>query len=299
MDQLTPLYEECTRLVATASAGRDMFEEDTSGRVPIAPAMEALLILYQKLMVRHQKAFEAVLERDRRLKKVEVAPWYALGAVDKVKRIERRFEDAEKKAILEFCRQRDERANLLMDVLDQNTLRGVGANQDYMESVMQAVRTISTELVMGAVGEDDIVSTNEVLKAKTITTALARSSEQIVQTFHVADMLLNAADYEVSVANAKLSGADAAAFRRLRDAKAKEDHKLALDLEHRMGLIRSDTMRTQDEITKLLMLIQDRQGSNAAAAAIAEGGMDPEREQRLRKALEDVSTAGGGPPMET
>ena len=288
MDQLTPLYEECTGLVAAASAGRDMFEEDTTTAVPIAPAMEALLNLYQKLTVRHQKAFEAVLERDRRLKKVEVAPWYAVGAVDKVKRIEKRFEDAEKLAILEFCRQRDERANLLMDVLDQNTLRGVGANQDYMESVMQAVRRICDALATGAVGDGDLVPADEVLKAKTITTALARSSEQIVQTFHVADMLLNAADYEVSVANAKLNAADAAAFRRLRDAKAKEDSKLALDLEHRMGMIRSDSGRTHDEITKLLMLIEERQG----AALSAKGTPAvPNMDDRYRDALDGAQSS--------
>ena len=320
MDQLTPLYDECTQLVGAASAGRGMFEAGSGGDdepaqpqprgVPIAPAMEILLVLYQKLMVRHQKAFEAVLERDRRLKKTEVAPWYALGSIEKVKRIERRFEDAERKAILEFCRQRDERANLLMDVLDQNTLRGVGANQDYMESIMQAVRTIALDMTRGGgsggagpdangggspsrnlsgggggggapagLRPDDAVSGDEVLKARTVTTALARSSEQIVQTFHVADMLLNAADYEVSVANAKLSGADAAAFRRLRDAKAKEDSKLALDLEHRMGLIRGDTARTQEEIEKLLGSIAAREAERtktAAAAAAAAGGGAPD-----------------------
>ena len=318
MDQLTPLYDECTALVSAASAGRGMFEEENATaaaasaspgagqgpaatRVPIAPAMEILLVLYQKLMVRHQKAFEAVLERDRRLKKTEVAPWYALGSIEKVKRIEKRFEDAEKKAILEFCRQRDERANLLMDVLDQNTLRGVGANQDYMESIMQAVRKIAVDVTRAGsprpgaganakdarasspsgntpkdanggptpLGADDAVSTDEVLKAQTVTAALARSSEQIVQTFHVADMLLNAADYEVSVANAKLSNADAAAFRRLREAKAKEDSKLAMDLEHRMGLIRGDTVRTQEEIEKLLGLLAARAERKAAAAAKA------------------------------
>ena len=323
MDQLTPLYEECTALVSAASAGRGMFEEiegspapgaRDGSRVPIAPAMDILLVLYQKLMVRHQKAFEAVLERDRRLKKTEVAPWYALGAIEKVKRIEKRFEDAEKKAILEFCRQRDERANLLMDVLDQNTLRGVGANQDYMESIMQAVRKIAADVTRSGgsprpgynrngrgspnsdgspppppLNADDAVSTEEVLKAKTVTTALARSSEQIVQTFHVADMLLNAADYELSVANAKLSNADAAAFRRLREAKQKEDSKLAMDLEHRMGLIRGDTARTHEEIEKLLGLLAARQERNKSFAAAADAAREGSSAQGASDAAEDSS----------
>jgi len=287
MDQLTPLYEEATSLVSSASAGKQMFE-NTEKRVPIAPIMEVLLILYQKLMIRHQKAFEAVLERDRRLKKTEVAPWFAVSHIEKVKRIEKRFEDAEKKAILEFCRQRDDRANLLMDVLDQHTLRGVGANQDYMESVMQATRKIAQQLAreheQGAPRQDGPTTEEEVSKAKSITSALSRSSEQIVRTFHVADMLLNAADYEVSVANAKLSNADAAAFRRLRDAKAKEDHKLAADLEHRMGLIRGDTARTHDEIAKLLLLM----GAGLGGAAL---NLPAERDPRMLAALEDARKA--------
>ncbi|MCJ1377421.1 hypothetical protein MMC17_000516 [Xylographa soralifera] len=286
MDQLTPLYDICIQMLNDATAGKEMFENNGE-RVPIAPAMDSLLVLYQKLGVRHQKAFEAVLERDRRLKKTEVAPWYASGNIGKVKKIEKRFEDAEKKAILEFCGQRDERANLLMDVLDQNTLRGVGSNQDYMESVMQAVRKIALDVALGGVDEDAVISTVEVLQAKTITAALARSSEQIVQTFHVADMLLNSADYEASVASARLANADAAAFKRLREAKAKEDQKLVKDLEHRMSLIRGDTSRTQDEITKLLSLLGHSPAEGTPPRSTS-APADPDRESRLLAALEEA-----------
>ena len=288
MDQLAPLYDTCTRMVINASAGKEMFD-DSDSHVPIAPAMDCLLILHQKLAIRYQKAFEAVVERDRRLKKTEVAPWYALGNIAKVKKLEKRFEDAEKKAILEFCRQRDERANLLMDVLDQNTLRGVGENQDYMESVMQAVRKIAMDVALSGLeaDTDGPISTAEILKAKTITSALAKSSEQIVQTFHVADMLLNEADYEVSVANAKMAGADAASFKRLREAKGMEDLKLVKDLEHRMSLIRGDSSRTHDEIGKLLALV------GGVEDVVAEGVVDRERETRLRRALEEAKRRNG------
>ncbi|MCJ1396395.1 hypothetical protein MMC18_009285 [Xylographa bjoerkii] len=286
MDQLIPLYDICIHMLNDATAGKEMFD-DNGDRVPIAPAMDSLLSLYQKLGVRHQKAFEAVLERDRRLKKTEVAPWYASGNIGKVKKIEKRFEDAEKKAILEFCGQRDERANLLMDVLDQNTMRGVGSNQDYMESVMQAVRKIALDVALGGMEEDTVISTDEVLKAKTITAALARSSEQIVQTFHVVDMLLNSADYEASVASARLANADAAAFKRLREAKAKEDQKLVKDLEHRMSLIRGDTSRTQDEITKLLSLIGHSPADTTPPRSTS-APADPDRESRLLAALEEA-----------
>lgn len=286
MDQLTPLYDVCVQMLNDATAGKEMFDE-TGDRVPVAPAMDSLLVLYQKLGVRHQKAFEAVLERDRRLKKTEVAPWYSSGNIGKVKQIDKRFEDAEKKAILEFCGQRDERANLLMDVLDQNTLRGVGSNQDYMESVMQAVRRIALDVALGGMEQNTVISTHEILKAKTITAALAQSSEQIVQTFHVADMLLNSADYEASVASARLASADPNAFQRLREAKAMEDLKLVKDLEHRMSLIRGDTSRTHDEISKLLSLLGSSPAESTPPRSTS-APADPDRESRLLAALDEA-----------
>lgn len=123
IDQLSPMYQEYTEIAHRTLAGKDMFEA-ASGQFALAPTMGSLLTLHQKLEVRHQKAFEAVLERDRRLKKTEISPWYALGNVTKVKQLEKQFDHAEKNAIVEFCYQRDARANRLMDVLDQNTLRG-------------------------------------------------------------------------------------------------------------------------------------------------------------------------------
>ena len=123
IDQLSPWYNQYTKIATETLAGKDMFEA-LDGQFALAPTMSSLLTLHQKLEVRHQKAFEAVLERDRRLKKTEVSPWYALGNVTRVKQLEKQFDDAEKKAIVEYCKQRDGRANHLMDVLDQNTLRG-------------------------------------------------------------------------------------------------------------------------------------------------------------------------------
>ena len=255
----------------------------------LAPAMDALLTLHQKLEIRHQKAFEAVLERDRRLKKTELSPLYSLGNVSQVKQLEKQFEDAEKKAIIEYCRQRDIRANSLMDVLDQNTLRGVGANQDYMEMVMKAVRRIASGRAFASQPGDGEpgVGLDEVTKAKTVTKALATSSEQIVQTFHVADMLLNAADYELSVAKAKFSGADAITFQTLKEERAKEDQKFMRDLEHRLALIREDSRRTHDEIVKLLLFLGVQNGHARSSPCIPQR-TDLEHEERLHKALEEA-----------
>lgn len=123
IDQLSPLYDRYSSLANETLAGKDMFEA-TRSQYALAPTLTALLTLHQKLEIRHQKALESVLERDRRLKKTEVAPLYTLGNVAKVKQIEKQFESAERKAIAEYCKQRNARANRLMDVLDQNTLRG-------------------------------------------------------------------------------------------------------------------------------------------------------------------------------
>ena len=288
IDQLNPSYQEYTRLLDRTTTGKDMFES-SHNQFALAPTMDALLTLHQKLEIRHEKAFQAVVERDRRLKKTELSQWYSLGNVAKVKQMERQFEQAEKKAILDYCRQRDIRANSLMDNIDQNTLRGVGANQDYMEMVMKAVRRIASGRAFASQpgSSEPGVGLEEVSKAKSITKTLATSSEQIVQTFHVADMLLNAADYELSVAKAKLEGADPATFHNLKEERTKEDQKLMRDLEHRLALIREDSRRTHDEIVKLLLFLGVQSG-HAPGSATTSKATDPGHEERLQQALEDA-----------
>ena len=288
IDQLSPHNKRFTELLDSTTAGQDIFV-DKPDNLPLAPTMDALLTLHQKLEIRHQKAFEAVLERDRRLKKTEVSPWYTLGNVAKVKQLERQFETAEKKAIVDYCSQRDARANSLMDVIDQNTLRGVGTNQDYMELIMKAVRRIASGRAFASTPGDTQpdVGLPEVRKAQTVTKALTVSSEQIVQTFHVADMLLNAADYEVSVAKSKQSGADRATFERLKEERAKEDQKLMRDLQHRLALIREDSRKTHDEIVKLLVFL-GAQGGQTGNESATKPLPDPSHQERLQKALEEA-----------
>ena len=288
LDQLVPHYEQYSKLMDHTLAGKDMFEGSEEG-LALGPTMSSFLALHQKLEIRHQKAFEAVLERDRRLKKTEISPWYTLGNIVKVKQLEKQFEDAEKKAIIEYCQQRDTRANHLMDVLDQNTLRGVGANQDYMEAIMKAVRRIASGRAFASVpgSNEPTAGLEEVEKAKVITALLASSSEQIVRTFHVADMLLNSADYEVSVAKAKVAKADMATLAKLKEERAKEDQKLMRDLEHRLALIREDSRRTNDEIVKLMLFLGVQNG-RADSAPVPEGPADPKQEAKRQKSLEDA-----------
>ena len=270
IDHLTPLYKRYTTLIQDSLVGKDMFEVSTA-QFTLPPLMSALLALHQKLEVRHQKAFEAVLERDRRLKKTEISAWYTLGNISKVKELEKKFEGAEKNALVAYCQHRDERANKLMDVLDHNTLRGVGANQDYMECLLKAVRRVASGRASASIPSSDPgVGIEEVKKAKSITTALSTSSEQIVRTFHVADMLLNAADYELSVAKAKLVNAGAETFKRLKEERKKEDQRLMRDLEHRLARIREDTRKTHDEVVKLLVFLGVENGQSEIANTIPE-----------------------------
>ena len=271
LDQLIPHYDQYSKLMDDTLAGKEMFENSEEG-LALGPTMSSFLALHQKIEIRHQKAFEAVLERDRRLKKTEISPWYALSSIAKVKQLEKQFEDAEKKAIIEYCQLRNARANHLMDVLDQNTLRGVGANQDYMEAIMKAVRRIASGRAFASVPgtNEPTAGLEEVEKARAITALLASSSEQVVQTFHVADMLLNSADYEVHVAKAKVAKADMTTLANLKEERAKEDQKLMRDLEHRLALIREDTRRTNDEIVKLMLFLGVHNGRADTAPVQAE-----------------------------
>lgn len=182
---------------------------------------------------------------------------------------------------------------------------------------MKAVRRIASgRAFASAPASEPGLGMDEVIKAKAVTAVLAGSSEQIVQTFHLADMLLNAADYELSVATARLANADPTTFERLKEERGKEDAKLCVsplryvnyfqwlisrnsmrDLQHRLALIREDTRRTNDEIVKLLCFLGVQGGHHDAQPVT-----DPEHEQRLQKALEDAkrrnaqTAAGEGLP---
>lgn len=287
--QLTPLYDECSRIVNDTLVGKDMFD-GSAKQLALAPTMNLLLALHQKLEIRHQKAFEAVLERDRRLKKTEVSPWYTLGNVAKVKQLEKQFDSAEKTATVDYYKQRNSRANKLMDVLDHNTLRGVGANQDYMEAIMKSIRRIASGRAFASMPSSESgLGVEEVMKAKSVTTIIASSSEQIVQTFHVADMLLNASDYDVSTANAKLANADAKVFAQLKEERSKEDQKLMGSLEHRLALIREDSRKTHDEIVKLLLFLGVQNGHAQSPPRGASSPLaDPVRANKVLNTSEEA-----------
>lgn len=290
--QLTPQYAACTQILNDALAGKDMFE-GFGNRPALAPAMEMTLALHQRVETRYQKAFEAVLERNRRLKKIQVAPLYALGSITEVKKLEKQFEDAEREAILDHCRKRAKRADGLMNVLHQNTQRGVGANQDYMEAIMQAVRRIADDAASNPSRYlDDPRALHEIaVKAESVVKALARASEQVVQMFHVADKLLSAADYEVSVAEARLARADAATIKQRSEEKVNEDLKLVHDLEHRLALIRQGFKRTNDEIAKVFSIVEGKHTDVVTAADSLRpslGSSDPAHEERMLMALEEA-----------
>lgn len=153
---------------------------------------------------------------------------------------------------------------------------------------MKAVRRIASGRAFASAPANEAgLGMDEVVKAKKVTAVLASSSERTVQTFHVADMLLNAADYELSVATAKLANADSSTFVRLKEERAAEDAKLMRDLQHRLALIREDSRRTNDEIVKLLCFL-GVQGGHAGNMPSVPAHADPEHEQRLQKALEDA-----------
>ena len=288
LDQLIPHYEQLANLMNHTLAGKEMFNRTSDG-LAIAPTMNSFLSLHQKLEIRHQKAFEAVMERDRRLKKTEISPWYTLSNIAKVKQLEKQFQDAEKAAIIEYCEQRKARASRLRDVLNENTDRGVGANQDYTEAIMKAIKRIASGRAFASVAgsNEPTAGIEEVEKAKAITAQLATSSEQIVQTTHVADMLFNSADCEVSVARTKMAK-NLGSLAELRDERAKEDHELMRGLEEQLAQIREHTRKANDEVVKLMLFLGITNGRADSASPAHAGIPDPGHKARIQVALEEA-----------
>jgi len=106
--------------------------------------------------------------------------------------------------------------------------------------------------------------------AQDVVDAVMEDSRRLLALSNEADILLNDADYGVSVAEARVANADQATHGKLDMEKAKEDAKLVQETNARIGSI---TKGPQDAIT-LIREIIDRIGD------------DPEHQERIKKALE-------------
>jgi len=203
---------------------------------------------------------EAVLEKDRRFRKTQLAPLYTEGKVTEMKKLEKRFDLTERELVLEAARAKDDRANKLTHTVDENTLRGIQDNQEYTTTISGGIGTITQAMSHDSDVRDPIDIRELLTLASSYVSRLLANSRRLVQQSNSTDVILNDADYDISVAEAKVANADGETLKRLKDEKQQEDVKLKQDLEQRMSSVNTDSGVVTEQIEGLIVRVGDIEG---------------------------------------
>lgn len=307
------------------------FKPLDGGKKPIRmpEVMSCVLMLFNKIENRHRKLAEAHVERERRRKHLELTVLYTNGDVSGVKTLEKEFAVAEKMAVLHEARAQDNRANKLMDSFDRATVRALGDNQVFIDDLVAKLQELkkAADLALRSPNEnqkDDAVlsSAKDALTlAQSTLDTLISDSRRLLALSNEADVLLNDADFNVSIAEARVANADKDTYKKLEDEKAKEDGKLIEEMNSRIGGVTKDP----DTARKVIKEVLERIGAGAgggdggggggsavmdAGAGVASDGVgaggggggpdDPGHQERLKRALEQAKKrnerAGGAEP---
>ncbi|CAI7585685.1 unnamed protein product [Penicillium glandicola] len=208
--------------------------------------------IHNKLEIRFQKRLEMALDCERRRKKAERRPLVFMGDVPGLRKLDGEFDQMERRNILEACKDRDDRANRLMDSFDDAILHGLGVNQSLLDEVASKAARLDTATLQASGLPDSEIE--QILKsAATFVASLRADSEAIIRSSGVADMALNDADYGVSVAEARYANSDPDIFHRLGDEKKKEDEKIQDDLNSKLQSIQKGPVQIEATIQRLLL----------------------------------------------
>lgn len=208
--------------------------------------------IHNKLEIRFQKRLEIALDCERRRKKAERRPLVFMGDMASLRKLDGEFDQMERRNILEACKDRDDRANRLMDSFDDAILHGLGMNQSLLDEVASKAAQLDLA-ALHASGLPDSELEQILKSAATFAASLRADSEAILRSSGVADMALNDADYGVSVAEARYANSDPDILRRLADEKKKEDDALQKDLDSKLQSIQKGPERIESTIQRLLL----------------------------------------------
>ncbi|KAB8223069.1 hypothetical protein BDV33DRAFT_167841, partial [Aspergillus novoparasiticus] len=217
----------------------------------LSHTMKTVNEIYQKLEARYQKRLEIALDREHRRKKTERRPLVFMGDSVALKQLDREFDEMEKRNVLEAAKDRDERANRLMDSFDDAIMHGLGENQSLLDDVSAKLSKIDAATIRSSNLPDSEIE--HILRSVyNLVDSLRQDSESILHNFGIADSALNDADYGVSVAEARYSNADDDVFGRLEDDKKKEDAKIQTDLKSKLDSVRAAPADITATINNLL-----------------------------------------------
>ncbi|KAJ5092059.1 hypothetical protein NUU61_006929 [Penicillium alfredii] len=212
--------------------------------------------IHSKLEIRFQKRLEIALDCERRRKKAERRPLVFMGDMASLRKLDGDFDQMEKRNILEAAKDRDDRANRLMDSFDDAILHGLGMNQSLLDELGSKVARLDpTALHTCGLPDSEI---EQILKsAATFAASLRADSEAILRSSGVADMALNDADYSVSAAEAQYADSESDVLPRLEAEKTKEDSKIQTELASKLDSIQKGPMEVEETIQRLLKSLKE------------------------------------------
>ncbi|EKV10812.1 hypothetical protein PDIG_48880 [Penicillium digitatum PHI26] len=247
--------------------------------------------IHKKLEIRFQKRLELALDCERRRKRAERRPLVVMGDIAGLQKLDGEFDQMERRNILEACKDRDDRANRLMDSFDDAILNGLGINQTLLDEVAsKAAQLDTTTLRASGLPHSEM---EQILKsAATFAASLRADSEAIIHSAGVADMALNDADYGVSVAEARYANSDPDIFHRLGDEKKKEDEKIQDELNSKLQSIQKGPLQIEATIQRLLLgLHNDTQAAAPIFPVQSSSPTGPSAEVPLPPSLRPSTTS--------
>ncbi|KIW42651.1 uncharacterized protein PV06_06179 [Exophiala oligosperma] len=275
IQELSQAYATAMDLLAGNSEPASQCFKARGGKAKMAEVMACVLTLFNKIEIRHRKMAEADVERERRRKHLELTVLYTNNDKDGMKKLEQEFAAAEKAQVLHEARAKDDRANKLMDAFDRATVRGLGDNQTFIDDVLVKVQNLKQEIAPGgqAVKEklyEPSGARDTLSLIQDAVDLIMTDSRKLLALSNEADVLLNDADFGVSVAEASVSNAGKETYASLENEKAKEDGKLVEEVNSRIASVVRGPQHALDILHGM----------------IDELGDDPEHQDRIKKALE-------------
>lgn len=226
-------------------------DSSVADKYPLSETMKMIMDIYPKLETRYQKRLDIALDRERRRKKAERRPHVFIGDSPALKRLDADFDLMERRNIFQAAKDRDDRANRLMDAFDDAIMRGLGENQSLLDEVSTKVKRLETESVDTSGLPNAEVK--QILKSvSNFVESLRADSESMLRSFGLADAALNDADYSVAVAEARYTNSDDEVFRRLENEKKKEDAKIRRDLDSKLKSVQKAPAEIIGKVNELL-----------------------------------------------
>ncbi|CDM28923.1 hypothetical protein DTO013E5_1268 [Penicillium roqueforti] len=251
--------------------------------------------LHKKLEIRFQKRLDIALDCEQRRKRAERRPLVVMGDISGLQKLDGEFDQMERRNILEACKDRDDRANRLMDSFDDAILHGLGLNQSLLDEVASRTARLDTATFRASgLPRSEI---GQILKsAATFAASLGADSEAIIRSAGVADMILNDADYGVSVAEARYANSDPEIFHRLGAEKIKEDEKIQGEMNSKLQSIQEGPVQIEATIQRLLLgLHNDPQAAAPVSPVQGFSSTSPSGEVPLHPPSLRPSTTSPGP----